>query len=512
MDSLIQKTRVATYAAALVLALVAVFIFGGTAFADDTTVCVDGYVINHREVAVDGTKTTPALSVEAVGANGPVSATVGSNGYFKFEELAVGDWNFRLQLPEAWDGIVPLADRGGIAETGLTALPEKTGCYRIMFKIRRQFGVIVIKWEELLDGTVQPGEDWVITATPVKDPFAKVQTATTDAGGRAGFTLTPGRWIIAETVKSGWKPITPKQVTLDLDQYAPPGARDPVVFKNLEPACHGTIVVQKIGIGTDAEGKDVVLGPLAGWKVTVSRADGAQPPVTKITDGSGKATFEDLIPGVYKVEEKVQIGWEAVGDNPQTVIHRDCETTNVTFENKEIGGDLKISGRKLFKAWVPPYKGQLVGMAGWVITATLVGTDVMTTTVTNALGDYLFPAEQLEAAGVGFPGATIDVCEEDRDNWIHVTPKCVRVKFPYPVPPNYTGAKADFINVQDPPVATGSPSADAGGACRARLVVAKGQTLGMIAARYGASIGAIARANHIKNVDLVFAGQTLCIP
>ena len=28
------------------------------------------------------------------------------------------------------------------------------------------FGVMAVKWEELLDGTVQPGEDWTITATP----------------------------------------------------------------------------------------------------------------------------------------------------------------------------------------------------------------------------------------------------------------------------------------------------------------------------------------------------------
>ena len=51
------------------------------------TICVDGYVINHREIAVDGTKTDPALYVEAVGANGTYSATVASNGYFKFKSL-----------------------------------------------------------------------------------------------------------------------------------------------------------------------------------------------------------------------------------------------------------------------------------------------------------------------------------------------------------------------------------------------------------------------------------------
>lgn len=366
----------------------------------------------------------------------------------------------------------------------------------------------MIKWEELLDGTVRPGEGWVITATPYKDPFVKAQTQTTDQDGYAYFTLTPGRWTFAETVKPGWRPITPRQVVLNLDQYAPPGAREPVVFKNQQPPCYGTIVVEKIGYGTDAEGKEVYLGPLAGWKVTVSRADGGMPPVTGVTDGSGKVTFGHLSPGVYKVQEHLQVGWKSLDPNPQVVIIRDCETVTVTFTNKETKGDMRIYGSKLFKAWTPPYKGQLVGISGWKITARLVGTDIMTTTVTNALGNYLFPEEQLVKAGIAFPGATVEVCEEDRENWIHVTPRCVNVRFPYPLPSNFPGFKVDFTNVQDPPVTGGA----ANGVCRASHLIVKGDTLARIAARYGTTIGALMQANRIRNADVIYAGQTLCIP
>ena len=441
--------RKLAFAVALVAALVMLVIMSSVAFAgSDTTetICVDGYVINHRELAVDGTKTDPALYVEAVGANGTYSATVGSNGYFKFKDLPAGDWNFQMQLPEGWEGIVPEADLAEIAETGVTTFEEQDACYRIVFKIRRVFGVMVVKWEELLDGTVQPGADWTITATPINDPFLKPKTDETDAGGRLGFTLTAGKWTIRETLKTGWKAITPSQVTVVLDQYAAAGAMDPVIFKNREPVCHSEIDVQKVGYGVDAEGKEVMLGPLAGWKVTVSRADGAMTPITKVTDGLGKAIFKDLPPGVYKVKETVLVGWEAMTDNPQTVIHRDCEKTSVRIENREVKGELSISGRKLFKAWTAPYTGTVVGLPGWVMTATLVGTDVMTTTVTDALGNYVFPEAQLEAVGMAFPGASIKVCEEDRDNWIHVTPECVTVKFPYPVPPDYAGAVANFTN------------------------------------------------------------------
>ncbi len=229
---------------------------------------------------------------------------------------------------------------------------------------------------------------------------------------------------------------------------------NPVIFKNREPACGSKIVVQKYGFGTDANGKEIQLGPLAGWSVTVQRADNAYPPITKVTDGSGLAIFAGLPPGVYSVSEQVQAGWDEMDDkNPQTVIHQDCEETEVVFRNKELAGDLRIYGYKWFQAWYKPLKGSpMVGLSSWVITATLVGTDTYTTTMTNGLGYYEFPAASLKAAGMAFPGATIEVCEEARYNWIAKTPECVRVTFPYPVPDGYTGARVDFTNYQDPPI------------------------------------------------------------
>lgn len=512
------KSRKFSVMFAVAAAMVMLMVFAGAASAGGDTptkgpyICVDGYVINHREMPVNGTKTEPPLVVEAVDSTGAaVPMNVDANGYFKFKELAPGDYNFRLPLPTDWDGIVPKADRGGVAETGVTTFKEKDGCYRIVFKIRRLFDVTVIKWEELLDGTVRPGVDWQITFTPQGDPFVKAQTKNTDQSGGAVFTVTPGTWTVSEKVKNGWKPITPPSVKLVLDQYAPPGAMDPVVFKNLQPPCKSTIVVEKNGLGKDANGGQVWLGPLAGWSVTVARADNTMTPITKVTDATGKATFENLPPGVYKVSEVVQVGWKAISDNPQTVVHQDCETTRVLFENEEITGQLRIYGYKLFKAWEKPYAGHLVGLAGWKITAKLVGTDVMTETVTNGLGYYEFSQDTLKAAGMGFPGATIQVCEEDRDNWIHVTPKCVNVKFPYPVPADYTGVKVNFTNVQDPPL-PGTGGAAPSGSCAASHTVRGGENLSGIAARYGSSVSAIAQANGISNPNLIRAGQTLCIP
>jgi LysM domain/Prealbumin-like fold domain len=371
--------------------------------------------------------------------------------------------------------------------------------------------VPVRKWEEKLDATVVPGEDWAITATPQGDPYAKVVTATI-TGGQGLLTLTPGKWSIAETVKQGWVPVTPPTVQLVLDQY---GVYDPkappIVFKNREPKCYPKITVRKVGYAASGEN----LGMIAGVKFTVARADKTWPGTTLATQGDGRAVFDKLWPGVYKVTETVPKGWEIIGDNPVTVVLMDCEEVEATFENRELVGQLRITGKKLFKAWEKPYKGTLVGIPGWTITATLVGTDTSVTTTTDALGQYEFTMDTLKNAGMGFPGASIKVCEEKRDHWINVTADCATFKFPYPVPADYTGAVINFTNVQDPPVASAAavsaPVASAADGCSAYHTVVRGDTLAKIAGRYGASASSIIRANNIRNADVIYAGQQLCI-
>ncbi len=558
-----NNNRQVTLVMAAIAALTILFTITSVSFAAGgegtkrPTVCVNGYVINHREQPVDGTQFDPQLRIYAFGkrANDAASlpdldaelqtldtlemlsaqatdidaeaevdgilrkavATVGSDGYYQFPKLRAGYYyKFALVLPNGdWDSIVPVAPRGGIARTGWVKLDENENCYDVLFKIRRWFDVTVLKWEELRSGAVQAAvQSWTMTATPQGDPWAVKQTGKTVDGGVV-LPLTPGKWLIQETVLTGWTPITPASVYITLDQYAPPGATDPVIFKNLEPVCYATITVEKNGLGTDANGGQVWLGPLAGWKITLSRPDGAIYPVTMTTDGTGKAVFQNLKPGVYNLTETVQPGWVAVSPNPQQVIIRDCENARVLFENLEVVGKLQISGTKFFRAWVPPYQGKTVGLSGWGITATLKGTNpaVFVTTVTDALGNYSFSQATLEAAGMAIPGATITVCEEQRDHWIAVSPVCVDVKFPYPVPVDYPGAKVNFTNVQDPPLpgASTTSATSAGASCSTTYQVQPGDTLSGIAASHGVTMQAVVQANGIANPNYVQAGKVLCI-
>jgi hypothetical protein len=565
-----NKSRKFMFVLALVATLTMLMAMTSVAFAggdeptakNGPTVCVSGFVINHREQPVDGTKFDPQLHVYAFGYAGDTDASalpelttevadaeaaeamaaeaeaasveaagrivkkapVAADGSYKFEKLPAGYYyTFAVYMPNPdWDGIVPEAPRGGVAFTAWTKLNEQSNCYDVLFKIRRWFDVTVLKWEELRNGAVQPGIDWTMTAIPQGDPWAVKESGKTalSPDGKHGFVvlpLTPGKWLIQETIKSGWTPITPSSVYITLDQYAPYGASSPVVFKNLEPVCYATITVEKNGwgIGTDPQGERVWLGPLAGWHITLSRPDGSMTPVTLATDGSGQVVFKHLKPGVYNVSETVQAGWKALSPNPQQVIIRDCEDTRVLFENLEVVGQLKISGTKYFKAWVPPYKGVTVGLSGWHITATLKGTDpaVYVTTMTDALGNYSFSQATLEAAGMAIPGATITVCEEERYHWIPVSPVCVDVKFPFPVPVTYNGAVVNFTNVQDPPLpgASYSSSSVNTATCAVTYKVKPGDNLSSIAAANGTTVSAMTQLNGLANPNMIRAGQTLCI-
>jgi hypothetical protein len=195
-------------------------------------VVVHGWVINHRELPVDGTRTPSPLALTAVASDGTtLSTAVAMDGYFQFN-LSPNVWDFQMQLPADWDGIVPVAERAELARTGCTPLAGSPQPYLIVFKIRRLFDVTALKWEDLPNGTVRPGEGWRITFQPARDPFAILQASTTDVNGAATATLTPGTWTIYETARRGWAPVTPSVLSITLDQYALPGALDPVVFKN----------------------------------------------------------------------------------------------------------------------------------------------------------------------------------------------------------------------------------------------------------------------------------------
>ena len=78
-------------------------------------------------------------------------------------------------------------------------------------------------------------------------------------------------------------------------------------------------------------------------------------------------------------------------------------------------------------------------------------------------------------------------------------PVCVR-QFGTPQPTVTPGATPTATPTAQPPV------------CRVYYTVRFGDTLYRIALRFNSNVYTIAQANGILNINLIFAGQNLCIP
>jgi len=63
-----------------------------------------------------------------------------------------------------------------------------------------------------------------------------------------------------------------------------------------------------------------------------------------------------------------------------------------------------------------------------------------------------------------------------------------------------------------PPPPPPPPPPGGGVACGTVYIVKRGDSLGLIARRYGVTVGAIVACNQIQNPNVIFAGQRLCIP
>jgi LysM repeat protein len=76
---------------------------------------------------------------------------------------------------------------------------------------------------------------------------------------------------------------------------------------------------------------------------------------------------------------------------------------------------------------------------------------------------------------------------------------------PDPMPDPRPVAKPVAKPAPAKPPSSGAPM------CSAWHIVVRGDTLSKIAARYGSSVAAIAKANNIANPNVIYVGQKLCI-
>lgn len=460
--------------------------------------CVDGTVIDHQERPMQGWTVT-ATYMGDEGSYAPMTNVSNKNGRFHFDLPATGRWAFAVDVPESWE---PITDP--IFEVNVT-YGNTESCVQIRFKLEQLIEVIVIK----IDDKHQPLAGWPVTAIPGDDnPFAEPVTEVTDEEGIARFYLPPGQWTFVEGEPEGvdwWRAISPPDGEQTIVVTAP--GPHTIRFKNIIHKGRGCIEVVKRDVPPNGSAS---FG-LEGWQVWVERMDGLIAAAGQ-TNAFGGIVFNDLPFGPYIVREEQLAGWVPASPTAyQVVLTPDDEGCQlIEFYNRQIENGFCIEGYKL-----DHHDG--VGIPGWGIEAKPdeEGGFTPDAVLTDGKGYYRI---DLPLNDYRIPGSTYTVCEEEREGWTPASQTCYSVMVPW-----QEGACVqvpDFVNAQtrrdgkpevdkpDP----GKPDKPHGGMCSAQHVVRRGDTLSKLARYYHTSVQALVRANHIRNPNRIYVGQTLCIP
>ncbi len=517
--------------------------------------CISGYVIDTYHQP-QGAGWTVRVTLEGGAAQ---TKSVDAKGAFKFDKLAGGTYLVELEVPSGWMPFTPASFKVTLSGAG-------TGCAEVRMKMEAQPCLDVLKLDaDGKMGFAQPVgiPGWGITAA------SKLATVNgvTDGQGRLRFTnLATGVWTVTEETRIGWVPApgsyTQQRVTLIAPRV--PGTCQTLQFVNRQVHT-GCIQVLKV----DAAGK-----PLAGWKITLSRPDGTQAAITKVTNSAGYATFDNLALGEWRVKEEVQENWRPAGASETVVnVTTPGRCLTVTFKNEALGC---VAGYKI------NHLDQ--GLPGWTIKARNAAGEEYTT-VTDQNGFFQFhqlgmgtwtlsevsqqgwepvtPAEfdvvvtkPFVCEHVRFKNKTTYACVDvyKKDAWdnvglpgwqIHIKPAyggaiqtattdgTGHVRFNGLTPGTYvisetlqTGWVPVTPKLQTVTLAaTGSCAVitvknrqvgsqvlpPTGAGCRFTHVVQRGNTLFSLARHYGTTVDAIKRANGIWN-DTIYIGTKLCIP
>lgn len=535
--------------------------------------CIQGSIIDVYHQARGSGWEVSAKPVPPETVDNVHTTTADSQGRFKLNDMAAGNYTVECVLPEGWQAFTPTT-----FQVTLNGDP-KAGCAVVRCKVEALACIEVIKRDRNGSGVFEwiglPG--WKFTAT---SSSGITKEAVTDGEGIARMmNLPPGTWTIVEEPKTGWKPTSgyPEARVIDLPSPREPGVCQEVDFVN-QQVHTGGIVVKK----EDRWGK-----PLAGWLMTISRRDGTYPNQSAYTALDGNAYFDNLPLGEWIVSETVQDWWQPVGDLTRLVnLDTPGAYKQVTFVNEPLGC---VDGYKI------NHLDQ--GLSGWQINAVNNTTGETFTTVTGLDGYFQFKkltlgtwtiSEVLQDGWtpVTLPEFTVDVdqqgvCKHVRfknrtdyacvdvwkkdsydgaglPNWVinlqpafggevkqGVTDGTGWVRFNQLSPGTYivsevlqtgwapvgqtsstitieasgTCAQVTFYNRQATPTPTITPTPIVTVTptytcvpCITHYIIQPGDTLKAIARRFGISVALLRSANNLPEGATIYAGQVLCIP
>ncbi len=309
-----------------------------------------------------------------------------SNGYYRFMNIPTGNY------------IVTEEDRAGWGHTGPTSMAVNLvdqDITNVNFTNIRLHSISGYKINDKnRNGLWDPGETgipgWNIT---LSNAGVAISTIATDSNGQYQFSnLLPGNYVVTEEDRAGWDHTSPasKAIILadkDMTNVNFTNAITPVTPKS-------TIEVLKFNDTLSPDGiQDLGEEPLAGWEIKVS--NGAST-VTEVTGIDGRATFQNLAPGSYKVCETLQPGWA----NSVTPVCTDVKNlasgavVEVIFANKLVSGGViegfKFNDSNCNKIWdnsEQALEGWKIVLSGFDMAAML---PVNAAAITDINGHYAF--------------------------------------------------------------------------------------------------------------------------
>jgi hypothetical protein len=364
------------------------------------------------------------------------TTTTGTDGTYKFENLAFGNYVVKELVPTGSYAITPV-EVGADPSAGTPTVSNVNFANTVFAKIVGE------KYEDangpLAGGALTTVPDWTIklfeNGTDLDgdgQTNSLIATQTTGTGGAYEFKdLKLGAYRIEEVVETGWNNVSPTFYNVVLNQSGMTygdGDGETTDFVNYR---YGRITGEKY---EDANGTlpDGAQTAVPSWTITLYKDAGSGTLGDKVaettTNSSGVYEFTNVDIGNYVVVEEVQTGWKSISPTQRLVtIDESGETFGdgtgevTDFVNYRTG---KIEGRKLIdQDGSLDTTGDRVGSDGWTVRlyadanndGTPDGAAIATTTtatVNGVVGAYSF-------TGID-PGYYI-VEEVLRDGYVNLT-------------------------------------------------------------------------------------------
>jgi hypothetical protein len=244
----------------------------------------------------------PGVTFKLTGNGVTKTGVTDKAGYVWFRGLKAGTYTITEIVPAGWKATTPTSktikvDRDKV---GATFGNKKIEQAKVSLKI--------IKFEDCnenkaIDEDEKLLSDWEFKVT---GPNNYSKTVKTGESGIVELTdLAPGKYIVTEVLKTGWKNTTALTQTLDIQKNI--GVLE---FGNMKVEVEKKVSIKVIKF-EDKNGnksKDGDEGYLSGWEFKVTGPEGFSK--TIITDQHGCAELKDLKAGNYTVTEVLKSGWE----------------------------------------------------------------------------------------------------------------------------------------------------------------------------------------------------------